>query len=518
MPVAPCPPWRSCCRTPPSGWAGRRPSTVALATLAAGDLVLVRPGAGSRPTARWRRGAADVDESMITGESRAVPSSRATGFVAGTVAAGGSLRVPRDRGPARPRRCPGSCGWSRRAGLGIAGAGARRSRAARLLFYDALARRHEVTSAGVVGAGGPGGRPPADGDGAGERVPPRAGARHPLVIAIATSLGARNGLLVKDRIALERAREVDTRSIFDKTGPHPWAPAVSGIVAVGGSEADVLALAAAVESDSEHPLAAAILSAAAARDIEVPAAAEFEALEGRGPRATVAGRRVSVGGPRLRDERGWALADGIERSTADWAAEGRTVLYVAADDELIGAIAADDEIRPESEAAVRSLHAMGVLVAMITGDSQPVADSVARRLGIDEVAAQVLPSDKAGAVRRFQAGGRKVAMVGDGVNDAPALATADVGIAIGAGTDVAWSPRGIVPGAQRPARRRGRHLLSRSYRTWSRTRLGDGTTCSRSRSRRASSCPGDSTCRCGRRGGDEPVDDHRGGERPALRG
>ncbi len=194
------------------------------------------------------------------------------------------------------------------------------------------------------------------------------------------------------------------------------------------------------------------------------------------------------------------------------------MLYVAADDELIGAIAADDEIRPESEAAVRSLHAMGVLVAMITGDSQPVADSVARRLGIDEVAAQVLPSDKAGAVRRFQAGGRKVAMVGDGVNDAPALATADVGIAIGAGTDVAWSPRGSswcaatratswAPSASRAATGHGPE-----------TRLGGRLQRARDpdRGRRPRALgirPADAAGAVAM----SLSDDHRGGERPALR-
>jgi Cu2+-exporting ATPase len=263
----------------------------------------------------------------------------------------------------------------------------------------------------------------------------------PLVIAIATSLGARNGLLVKDRLALERARELDV-VIFDKTGTLTLGePVVAAIAAIDGrTEDEVLRLAAAVETDSEHPLARAIVDAAAARGVAVPVAAAFESMAGRGARAVVDGRRIEVGGPRLLDDAG---ATALEASSA-WGAEGRTVLHVLVDDEVIGALSLEDAIRPESKEAVDRLHALGVRVAMITGDAQAVADSVARRLGIDEVAAQVLPADKAAAVERFQAGGRRVAMVGDGVNDAPALATADVGIAIGAGTDVAVESAGIV--------------------------------------------------------------------------
>jgi Cu2+-exporting ATPase len=257
----------------------------------------------------------------------------------------------------------------------------------------------------------------------------------PLVIAISTSLGARNGLLVKDRLALERARELDT-VIFDKTGTlTKGEPAL-----VDATADDALRLAAAVESDSEHPLARAIVAGAAARGLEVPKATSFEALAGRGARAVVAGREVAVGGPRL-------LADlrlVAPAVATEWDSQGRTVLYVVVHNDVAGVIALEDEIRPESKEAVDNLHRLGIRVAMITGDSQAVADSVARRLGIDEVAAQVLPADKADAVRRFQVGGRKVAMVGDGVNDAPALATANVGIAIGAGTDVAVESAGIV--------------------------------------------------------------------------
>ncbi|HEX7223535.1 MAG TPA: heavy metal translocating P-type ATPase, partial [Candidatus Limnocylindrales bacterium] len=257
----------------------------------------------------------------------------------------------------------------------------------------------------------------------------------PLVIAISTSLGARNGLLVKDRLALEQARTLDT-VIFDKTGTLTRGePAL-----VEATDPETLRLAAAVEADSEHPLARAIVRGASARGLEVPTAAGFEALPGRGARANVEGQNVSVGGPRLLTD----LSLSALPAAAAWDRDGRTVLHVIKDGVVRGAIALEDEIRPESREAVDALHRLGVRVAMITGDSQAVADSVARRLGIDDVAAQVLPADKAQAVKRFQEGGRKVAMVGDGVNDAPALATADVGIAIGAGTDVAVESAGIV--------------------------------------------------------------------------
>jgi Cu2+-exporting ATPase len=262
----------------------------------------------------------------------------------------------------------------------------------------------------------------------------------PLVIAISTSLGARNGLLVKDRLALERARELEV-VIFDKTGTlTKGTPALAGVRTAGADESEVLRVAAAVETDSEHPLARAIVDGARTRGIALAGATGFESLPGVGARATVDGQDVAVGGPRLLAELGVPST----LDTQDWERAGQTVLFVAVAGNVVGALAVEDEIRPESAEAITALHRLGVRVAMITGDSQAVADSVARRLGIDEVAAQVLPADKAAAVKRFQEGGRMVAFVGDGVNDAPALATADVGIAIGAGTDVAVESAGIV--------------------------------------------------------------------------
>jgi len=267
----------------------------------------------------------------------------------------------------------------------------------------------------------------------------------PLVIAIATSLGARNGLLVKDRLALERARSLDM-VIFDKTGTLTrGAPAVSDVAAAPGiTEGDLIGQAAAVESNSEHPLAKAIVAEAKRRGVSQSSATDFKALPGRGAEALVQGRRVVLGGPRLLTEANIRLPSEVEKMTAAWGSDGKTVLYAVAQGRLLGGFAVEDEIRPESAEAVTELHRLGIRVAMITGDSYAVADSVARRLGIDEVAAEVLPVDKASAVKRFQAGGNQVAMVGDGVNDAPALATASVGIAIGAGTDVAIESAGIV--------------------------------------------------------------------------
>ena len=415
---------------------GGQTETVPLDALGLGDLVLVRPGARVPADGIVAEGSADVDESMISGESRAVPKEPGAKVVAGTVASGGSLRV-RVTAVGEATALSGIMRLVAAAQASASRTQALADRAAAILFYVALGSGL-VTFAFWWW----------EGDRAGALIrlatvlviacPHALGLAIPLVIAISTSLGARNGLLVKNRIALERARDLDL-VIFDKTGTLTKGAPVLAAVA-GADEADVLRLAAAVESDSEHPLARAIVEGARSRGIQPMGASGFEALAGRGARATVDGRVVAVGGPRLLGELGLVPDPASEA----WAREGRTVLHVVADGAIVGALALEDEIRPESAQAISRLHALGLKVAMITGDAQAVADSVARRLGVDEVAAQVLPADKAAAVRRFQAGGRTVAMVGDGVNDAPALASADVGIAIGAGTDVAIESAGIV--------------------------------------------------------------------------
>ena len=410
--------------------------TVPLSALALGDIVLVRPGARVPADGVVAEGSADVDESMITGESTTVAKEPGDKVVAGTVAAGGSLRV-RVSAVGEGTALSGIMRMVAAAQSSASRAQALADRAAAILFYVALGSGAVTLVFWWLNG---------DREGALVRTatvlviacPHALGLAIPLVIAISTSLGARNGLLVKNRIALERARELEV-VIFDKTGTLTKGQPV--LVAVSASdESELLRLAASVEADSEHPLARAIVAGAKARGIEPSAATDFESLAGRGARATVGDRAVAVGGPRLLAEMGLEPDPAAEA----WGRDGRTVLHVVADGRVIGTLAVEDEIRPESAEAIERLHAMGVKVAMITGDSEVVADSVARRLGIDEVAAQVLPADKAAAVRRFQAGGRKVAMVGDGVNDAPALATADVGIAIGAGTDVAVESAGIV--------------------------------------------------------------------------
>ena len=406
---------------------------ISIAELRLGDVVLVRPGARVPADGEVVDGSADVDESMITGESKAVAKEPSDAVIAGTVAAGGSLRI-KVTATGDATALSGIMRLVAAAQASASRAQALADRAAAILFYVALAAG-TITLVFWWLQG--------DREGALVRTatvlviacPHALGLAIPLVIAISTSLGARNGLLVKDRLALERARTLDT-VIFDKTGTlTKGEPAL-----VDASDDDALRLAAAVEADSEHPLARAIVSGAKQRNVEVPRATGFEALAGRGARANVEGNEVWVGGPRL-------LADLTLAAlpiAAGWDREGRTVLHVVVDGRVAGVVAVEDEIRPESKEAVDALHTLGIRVAMITGDSQAVADSVARRLGIDEVAAQVLPADKANAVKRFQEGGRNVAMVGDGVNDAPALATADVGIAIGAGTDVAVESAGIV--------------------------------------------------------------------------
>jgi Cu2+-exporting ATPase len=417
--------------------------TVPLSELRVGDIVLVRPGTHVPADGTVVEGAADVDESVITGESRTVSKGSGAAVIAGTVASGGSLRV-RITAVGEQTALSGIMRLVADAQASGSRTQALADRAAAILFYVAVAsgaitltywwfsgdKEHALIRTATVFI---------------IACPHALGLAIPLVIAISTSLGAENGLLVKDRLALERARNLDI-VIFDKTGTLTrGSPVVSAVAAAPGSnESDFLAQAAAVEVNSEHPLAKAIVAEAKRRNLPTLQVSDFEALPGRGAQARVDGKKIVLGGPRLLTEGKVTLPSQVEKLTTTWASEGKTVLYVVAEAQLLGAFAVEDEIRSESKEAVTELHELGIRVAMITGDSKTVADSVARRIGIDEVAAEVLPADKASAVKRFQSGGRRVAMIGDGVNDAPALATADVGIAIGAGTDVAIESAGIV--------------------------------------------------------------------------
>jgi Cu2+-exporting ATPase len=423
--------------------SGTETKTVPISELKVGDVVLVRPGTRVPADGTVVDGSADVDESMITGESRTVSKGQGGKVIAGTVAAGGSLRV-RITAVGEQTALSGIMRLVAAAQASGSHTQDLADRAAAILFYVAVTsgaitftywwlfgdKEHALIRTATVLI---------------IACPHALGLAIPLVIAISTAIGAQNGLLVKDRLALERARNLDM-VIFDKTGTLTrGSPALSGIAtAPGGNENDLLADAAAVEANSEHPLAKAIVNEAKRRNLPTLQAANFEALPGRGAQAQVNGKTVIIGGPRLLTEGKTTVPTEVEKLTTQWAFEGKTVLYVVAEGKLLGAFAVEDEIRPESKEAVEELHRFGIRVAMITGDSKTVADSVAKRIGIDEVAAEVLPADKASAVKRFQAGGTRVAMVGDGVNDAPALATADVGIAIGAGTDVAIESAGIV--------------------------------------------------------------------------
>ena len=435
--------------------------TIPLGELQPGDVVLVRPGGRIPADGAIIEGQAEIDESMVTGESRPVAKGSGDRVVAGTVATDSSIRVRvdavgEDTALAGIQRLVAEAESSRSRAQALA------DRAAALLFYVA-------TAAGVVTfvtwslLG--------DMNQAFERTvtvlviacPHALGLAIPLVISISTSIAAKAGILVKDRLALERMRTINA-VLFDKTGTlTKGAHAVTGVVAVDGNEDSLLGLAAAVEADSEHPLARAIVTAAKGK--VVPRASDFRAIAGRGVEATVSGATVAVGGPALLREIGLSEPVSIVETTESWRSRGAAVLYVLRDGQILGALALEDEIRPESKQAVDELHRLGVRVVMITGDAKQVADAVGAELGIDEVFAEVLPEDKDRAVADLQARGLKVAMVGDGVNDAPALARADVGIAIGAGTDVAIESAGVVLASSDPRAVTGVIKLSRaSYR------------------------------------------------------
>jgi P-type Cu2+ transporter len=428
---------------------GDRIETVAVGDLAVGDLVLVRPGGRVPADGRIVEGDAELDESMITGESRPVAKRPGDRVVAGTVVTDSAIRV-RVEAVGEETALAGIRRLVEQAQASGSRAQALADRAAGLLFWFAVASAL-VTVVVWLALGQP--------DQAVERTvtvlviacPHALGLAIPLVIAISTGLAARNGILVKDRLALERMRTVDA-VLLDKTGTLTTGrPRVAGVAAVDGDERGLLAVAGAVEADSEHPLARAIVAEARARTGgDLPEATGFRAMTGRGVQARVDGATVAVGGPALLRELDVAEPEELADQLAGWRRRGATVLFVVGDHKLAGALALEDTVRPESRQAVEELHRLGKRVVMITGDARQVADAVAAELGVDEVFAEVLPEDKDQAAADLQARGLAVAMVGDGVNDAPALARADVGIAIGAGTDVAIESAGIVLAANDP--------------------------------------------------------------------
>jgi Cu2+-exporting ATPase len=454
-------------------------STVAPADLRVGDLVVVRPGGRVPADGEVVEGTADVDESMITGESRPVSRGPGDHVVAGTVATDTALRirisaVGDDTALAGIQRLVTEAQNSTSRAQRIA------DTAAGWLFWFALGSA-VITAVVWTLVGSP--------DDAVIRTitvlviacPHALGLAIPLVVSIATERAAKAGILVKDRLALETMRTVDT-VLFDKTGTlTKGEPAVTAVVAAPGhEESEVLALAASAEADSEHPLARAIVQAARMRELTVPVATGFQASTAVGVSAQVDGATIHVGGPALLAEHGAtasatpsvhasASQPAATRTTPNETATpaqsgsldgtigdvhdphaGQTVLHVLRDHEVIGLIALADEIRAESREAVGGLRARGIEVVMITGDAESVAREVAAELGITRMFAGVKPGDKSAKVAELQAEGRKVAMVGDGVNDAPALARADVGIAIGAGTDVAIASAGVILASDDP--------------------------------------------------------------------
>jgi Cu2+-exporting ATPase len=420
---------------------------VASADLRPGDVVLVRSGARVPADGTIVEGSAELDESMITGESKPVGKTDGDPVVAGTVSTDSAIRVRVDAVGeettlAGIQRLVSEAQESRSRAQVLA------DRAAALLFYVAVASAL-ITGAVWLALG--------DTDEAVVRVvtvlviscPHALGLAIPLTTALSSAIAARNGILVKDRLALEESRTVGA-FLFDKTGTLTKGEhTVVGVAGVGLSEDEVLHLAGGVESDSEHPLARAIVTAARERGPVAPAS-EFRSLTGRGVEATVDGDRYAVGGPALLRERSLDEPPELRSWSTGWKDRGSAVLYLVGGSDIVGAVALEDEVRPEAREAVTELQAMGRKVVMITGDAQQVADAVGRDLGVDEAFAEVLPEEKAAKVAELQGRDLKVAMVGDGVNDAPALAGADVGIAIGAGTDVAIESAGLILASSDP--------------------------------------------------------------------
>jgi Cu2+-exporting ATPase len=421
---------------------------VAVSELKVGDIVLVRPGAQVPADGEVARGESDVNESMLTGESKAVKKVVKSPVVAGTINGSGALTV-------RVTKIGNDTALAGIMKL-VAEAQSSKSKtqilADKAAFYLTFAAIGSALITWVAWA--------IVGQSAGfilERIvtvlviacPHALGLAVPLVTAISTTLAAKNGLLIRQRKALEAARNLDV-VLFDKTGTLTRGE--QGVVDIIAAEdkQQLLAAAASVEAESEHPIARAIVASGKEQGLQVSRAANFSALSGRGARGVVNGKTIHVGGPRLIEELQATMSDTIKQAAEQASAEGKTVVYVIQDKTVRGAIMLADVIREESREAVASLQAMGKRVAMLTGDSKGVAAWVAKELGIDEFFAEVLPEHKAETVRKLQADGSRVAMIGDGVNDAPALTQADIGIAIGAGTDVAIESAGIVLASSDP--------------------------------------------------------------------
>lgn len=423
---------------------GETEETVRVSELQEGDVVLVRPGERVPADGIVRKGESAVNEAMLTGESRPVKKKEGDEVIAATINGEGSLRV----------EITGTGDKTKLSGIMrlVADAQKSKSRAQHLADRAAQILTGVAILSGIltlvvwqlVGA---------NISFSVVRVvtvlviacPHALGLAVPLVVAISTTLGAKNGLLVRDRRGLEEARNLNT-VIFDKTGTLTLGEfrVVEMAAADDSSEDETLRIAAGVEAESEHPIARGIVKTAEDRNLDVPAAEGFRAITGKGVAASIGGVEYHIGGPALLEEVDAQIPDALREAAEAATARGQATIYLLRDGTAMAVFAVADAIREESREAVQALHERGIEVAMLTGDAQAVADAVAEELGIDTVFAQVLPGDKASKVQELQAQGKKVAMVGDGVNDAPALATADIGIAIGAGTDVAVEAGHIV--------------------------------------------------------------------------
>ena len=429
---------------------------VPVSQLVEGDLVLVRPGAAVPVDGEITDGESEVNEALLTGESAAVQKMIGAQVIAGSINGTGALTV-RVTKTGDDTALAGIMKLVAEAQESKSGSQVLADRAAALLFYVALAAAAVTLLVWFL-------IKPDDPGFVLERVvsvlviacPHALGLAIPLVALISTTKGARHGILVKSRIALEEARRVDV-VLFDKTGTlTEGKQGVVDVLSAGRDEDDenargeLLALAASVEAKAEHPIGRAIVDEAKSRGLVVPKSKKFVSLPGRGAEATAAGRTITVTSQRLVIERGIVMTPELVLANRQHSAEGKTVVFVLDGDEVLGLIALADVIRPESVEAVERLRKRGVRVAMLTGDSHGVGNWVAQRLGIAEVFAEVLPGQKADIVAGLQKDGSKVAMVGDGVNDAPALTRADIGIAIGAGTDVAIESAAVVLASSDP--------------------------------------------------------------------
>ena len=424
---------------------GETTEEVPVSELKEGDVLLVRPGAAVPADGQVESGSSSVNEAMITGESVPVKKEPGAKVIAGTVNGEGSLRV----------KVTGTGERTALAGIMrlVEQAQSSRSRAQALADRAALYLTVVALTVGVLTFVAWLLLRPGDPAFAVERMvtvlviacPHALGLAVPLVIAISTTLGARGGLLVRDRRGLEEARNLNA-VVFDKTGTLTLGEmrVVDLAVEEGILPDEALAAAAAVEHDSEHPVAQGIVKSAEEKGLSLPAVADFQAIPGHGVKARLDGRELHLGGPNLLRSLGTDPPPDLQAAAERAASRGQASIYLVEDGRVRAVFAIADAVRPESHEAVRRLHEAGVEVVMMTGDARPVAEAVARELGIDTVLAEVLPEQKAAKIQELQRQGKRVAMVGDGVNDAPALVTADVGIAIGAGTDVAVEAGDVV--------------------------------------------------------------------------